>query len=137
MDHATGVVIGETAVIGDDVVVYQGVTLGGVSFSRGKRHPTVGNNVVIGANATVLGDIKIGDRVRIGAGSVVLKDVPNGCTVVGVPGKIIRKAGVISPADELRHDALPDPVKERFSELESVIDCLRKEIEELRESIKK
>ncbi len=136
IDHATGVVIGETAVIGDDVVIYQGVTLGGVSFSKGKRHPTVGNNVVIGANATVLGDITIGDKVRIGAGSVVLKDVPNGCTVVGVPGKIIKKAGVVSPSDELRHDALPDPVKEYFSELENMIDCLRKEIEDLRKLIK-
>ncbi len=136
IDHATGVVIGETAIVGDDVVIYQGVTLGGVSFSKGKRHPTVGNHVVIGANATVLGDIKIGDRVRIGAGSVVLKDVPNGCTVVGVPGKIIRKAGVAKDEDELRHDALPDPVKESYNELKSEIDCLRKEIEEIRQSLK-
>lgn len=136
IDHATGVVIGETAVIGDDVVVYQGVTLGGVSFSKGKRHPTIGNHVVIGANATVLGDINIGDRVRIGAGSVVLKDVPAGCTVVGVPGKIIKKAGVANDEDELRHNALPDPVKERYNELKNEIDCLRKEIEDLKKSFK-
>ncbi|MGI5964583.1 MAG: serine O-acetyltransferase EpsC [Candidatus Methanomethylophilaceae archaeon] len=137
IDHATGVVIGETAVIGDDVVLYQGVTLGGVSGSKGKRHPTLGNRVVVGANATVLGDIKIGDRVRIGAGSVVLKDVPDGCTVVGIPGKIIKKAGVFGSEDELRHNELPDPVKDRFNNLEKEIVSLRKEIEELKELVKK
>ena len=86
IDHATGVVVGETAEIGDHVSVYQGVTLGGVSSSKGKRHPTIGDHVVIGANATILGNIKIGSNVRIGAGSVVLDDVPNDSTVVGVPG---------------------------------------------------
>ncbi|MDD3986192.1 MAG: serine O-acetyltransferase EpsC [Candidatus Methanomethylophilaceae archaeon] len=136
IDHATGVVIGETAVIGDDVVLYQGVTLGGVSFSKGKRHPTLGNRVVVGANATVLGDIKIGDRVRIGAGSVVLKDVPSGCTVVGVPGKVIRKAGVAGCEDELKHNELPDPVKDRCNDLERELDGLRKEIDELRKILK-
>lgn len=134
IDHATGVVIGETAIIGDDVVIYQGVTLGGVSFSKGKRHPTIGNKVVIGANATILGDITIGDRVRIGAGSVVLKDVPEGCTVVGVPGKVIKRAGV--EEDELRHDALPDPVKEYLNKLESELNKIKKELEELKKSIK-
>ncbi|MDR2698249.1 MAG: serine O-acetyltransferase, partial [Candidatus Methanoplasma sp.] len=89
IDHATGVVIGETAIIGNDVILYQGVTLGGVSFEKGKRHPTVGDRVVIGANATVLGDITIGNDVRIGAGSVVLKNVPNNSTVVGIPGQVI------------------------------------------------
>lgn len=136
IDHATGVVIGETAVIGNDVVLYQGVTLGGVSFSKGKRHPTLGDHVVVGANATVLGDIKIGDKVRIGAGSVVLKDVPNGCTVVGVPGKIIRKAGVSGCEDELKHNELPDPVKDRCNDLEKDIEKLRKEVSELRDLLK-
>jgi len=135
IDHATGVVIGETAIIGDDVVIYQGVTLGGVSFSKGKRHPTIGNKVVIGANATVLGDITIGDRVRIGAGSVVLKDVPSDCTVVGIPGKITRKAGVAH--NELRHDELPDPVREYLVGLKSEIESLKKEIEILKKSAKK
>ncbi len=137
IDHATGVVIGETAVIGDDVVLYQGVTLGGVSNSKGKRHPTLGNRVVVGANATVLGDIKIGDRVRIGAGSVVLKDVPDGCTVVGIPGKIIKKAGVSSSDDELKHNELPDPVKDRCNDLEREINALRKEIADLKKLITK
>lgn len=135
IDHATGVVIGETAIIGDDVVLYQGVTLGGVSFSKGKRHPTIGNKVVIGANATVLGDITIGNRVRIGAGSVVLKDVPDDSTVVGIPGKVIKRAGVAE--DELRHDALPDPVKEYLTELENQLNNIKKELEELKESIRK
>ncbi|MGI6472648.1 MAG: serine O-acetyltransferase [Candidatus Methanomethylophilaceae archaeon] len=135
IDHATGVVIGETAVIGDDVVIYQGVTLGGVSFSKGKRHPTIGNKVVIGANATVLGNITVGDRVRIGAGSVVLKDVPEDSTVVGVPGKVIKRVGVLE--DELRHDALPDPVKEYFNKLENELEEIRKELEDLKRSVKK
>jgi serine O-acetyltransferase len=130
IDHATGVVIGETAVIGDCVMIYQGVTLGGVSTSKGKRHPTIGNNVVIGANATVLGDIRIGNNVRIGAGSVVVKDVPDDCTVVGVPGKITKRRGV-SVEMALRHDDLPDPVKEKFSELENEIRNLRKRLEDL------
>lgn len=135
VDHATGVVIGETAIVGDDVVIYQGVSLGGVSFSKGKRHPTIGNKVVIGANATILGDISVGDRVRIGAGSVVLKDVPPDSTVVGVPGKVIKRAGVAE--DELRHDALPDPVKEYFTEIRNELDAIKKELEDLKKSVKK
>lgn len=130
IDHATGVVIGETAVIGDHVIIYQGVTLGGVSTSKGKRHPTVGNNVVIGANATVLGDITIGNNVRIGAGSVVVKSVPDDCTVVGIPGKITKRKGV-SVDTELRHDDLPDPVKERFLEMEREIEKLRERVKSL------
>ncbi len=129
IDHATGVVIGETAVIGDDVTLYQGVTLGGVSSRKGKRHPTVGDGVVCGANATVLGDITVGDGVRIGAGSVVLKDVPPHCTVVGVPGRIIRESGV--EKDPLKHDDLPDCVSERIQQLECEIDALRKAVEAL------
>lgn len=127
IDHATGVVIGETTVIGDHVILYQGVTLGGVSFDKGKRHPTLGNRVVVGANATVLGNITIGNNVRIGAGSVVVKDVPNDCTVVGVPGKVTKRHGV-SVEKELRHDDLPDPVRDRFAELQKEIDSLKKKI---------
>lgn len=133
IDHATGVVIGETAVIGDDVTLYQGVTLGGVSASKGKRHPTVGNGVVCGANATVLGNITIGDGVRIGAGSVVLKDVPPHCTVVGVPGRIVREGG--TKKDPLKHDDLPDYVSERIQQLECEIEALRKAVEALQGSV--
>ena len=94
IDHATGVVIGETAIIGDDVTIYQGVTLGGVSSKKEKRHPTLGNRVVVGAGAIVLGNITVGDDVRIGAGSVVVKDVPPDCTVVGVPARVVSQHGI-------------------------------------------
>lgn len=135
IDHATGVVIGETAVIGDHVIMYQGVTLGGVSFNKGKRHPTVGNHVVFGANSTVLGDIRIGNNVRVGAGSVVLKDVPDDCTVVGVPGKIIKRKGV-NTESELIHNDLPDPVKDTFTKMETELERLRKRIDELEKKTK-
>lgn len=130
IDHATGVVVGETSIVGDDVTLYQGVTLGGVSFKKGeKRHPTIGNRVVIGCNATVLGDITIGDDVRIGAGSVVLKDVPHNCTVVGVPGKIVKMNGVsIDGSEILNHNDLPDYTENRLQELEAEILQLRKVI---------
>lgn len=124
IDHATGVVIGSTTIIGDNVRLYQGVTLGGVSTSKGKRHPTIGNHVVIGANASVLGNITVGNNVRIGAGSVVVKDVPDDCTVVGVPGKIVKMKGV-STKNELDHGDLPDPVRERLNQMQSEIDCLK------------
>lgn len=91
IDHGMGVVIGETAEIGDNVTLYHGVTLGGTGKDKGKRHPTIGNNVVIGSGAKVLGPITIGDRVKIGANSVVLKDIPSDCTVVGIPGRIVKK----------------------------------------------
>ena len=127
IDHATGVVIGETAVIGDHVIIYQGVTLGGVSSSKGKRHPTIGNNVVIGTGAIVLGNITIGNNVRIGAGSVVLKDIPDDSTVVGIPGEIVKHKGV-SIKNELQHDDLPDPIADE-------LEMLKKEIEELKKEI--
>ncbi|MBE6525399.1 MAG: serine O-acetyltransferase [Candidatus Methanomethylophilaceae archaeon] len=128
IDHATGIVIGETTIIGNNVMIYQGVTLGGVSTSKGKRHPTLGDNVVIGANASVLGNITIGNNVRIGAGSVVVKDVPDDCTVVGIPGKIVKMKGVST--HKLEHNDLPDPIKEKFLAME-------KEIAELKEMVKK
>ena len=124
IDHATGVVIGETAVIGDHVIIYQGVTLGGVSASKGKRHPTIGNNVVIGTGAIVLGNISIGNNVRIGAGSVVLKDIPDDSTVVGIPGEIVKHKGV-SVKNELQHDDLPDPVKDEIAGLRKTVEELR------------
>ena len=110
IDHGMGVVIGETTVVGDNVTLYQGVTLGGTGKESGKRHPTIGNDVVIGCGARVLGNIRIGSDVRIGAGSVVVKDVPDDCTVVGVPGMIVRREGM-KPSDinKLDHGDLPDP----------------------------
>ncbi|MCS7151391.1 MAG: serine O-acetyltransferase [Endomicrobia bacterium] len=129
IDHGMGVVIGETAEIGDDVLIYQGVVLGGVSLTKGKRHPTVGNNVVIGAGAIVLGNIKIGDNARIGAGSVVLRDVPSGATVVGVPGRI--SLGFTAEQIEmLEHNKLPDPIAEGF-------EFLIKEINRLEDRLRK
>ena len=130
IDHATGVVIGETTVIGDHVMIYQGVTLGGTTTSKGKRHPTLGNHVVIGANASVLGNITVGNNVRIGAGSGVVKPVPDNCTVVGVPGKIVKREG-ISMKNELEHSDLPDPVKDIISDMQRQIDDLKAQIEKL------
>ncbi len=118
IDHGHGVVIGETAIIGDDVILYQGVTLGGTGKEQGKRHPTLGSHVLVGAGAKVLGSITIGDNVKIGAGSVVLRDVPGNSTVVGVPGRIVVSAHV-NP-DDLNQSDLPDPVM-------SEIDNLRRE----------
>ena len=115
IDHGMGVVIGETAEIGDDVLMYQGVVLGGVSLEKKRRHPTVGNNVVIGAGAILLGPIKIGDGAKIGAGSVVVKSVPPGATVVGVPGRIAEKNKKITL--DLEHGKLPDPVANILKEI--------------------
>lgn len=110
IDHGAGVVIGETTEIGDDVLIYQGVVLGGTALEKKKRHPTVGNNVVIGAGAIALGPITIGDDARIGSGSVVVKAVPPGTTVVGIPGKIVSDRH--KPVIDLKHGELPDPVAE-------------------------
>lgn len=110
IDHGSGVVIGETAEVGDDVLMYQGVVLGGTSLDAGKRHPTVGPQTVIGAGAIVLGPIDVGENARIGAGSVVVKGVPEGATVVGVPGKVVEQEA--STSDPLAHGQLPDPLAE-------------------------
>ncbi len=110
IDHGAGIVIGETAEVGDDVLMYQGTSLAGTSLKKGKRHPTIGNNVVIGAGAIVLGAINIGDGARIGAGSVVIHPVPAGVTVVGIPGRAVTKQD--RAAAELEHGRLPDPVAE-------------------------
>lgn len=135
IDHGMGVVIGETTEIGDNVLLYQGVTLGGVGKEKGKRHPTIGNNVVIGAGAKVLGPITIGDNVRIGAGSVVLKSVPPNCTVVGVPGRIIIQDGKRVESDILAHGNLPDPYSQIIEELTLRILHLEKKIGELESTI--
>jgi serine O-acetyltransferase len=121
IDHGMGVVIGETTVIGDNVTLYQGVTLGGTGKESGKRHPTLGNNVVVGCGARVLGNIVIGNDVRVGAGSVVVKDVPDHCTVVGVPARIVREKGRRVLDAPLAHDAIPDPISRQIEELEARI----------------
>jgi serine O-acetyltransferase len=110
IDHGMGVVIGETSEVGDDVLLYKGVVLGGTSLEKGKRHPTVGNNVVIGSNACILGPIVIGNGAKIGSGSVVIKDVPSGATVVGVPGKVVEKRTMDKLTLDFEHGNLPDPI---------------------------
>ena len=124
IDHGMGVVIGETSVIGNNVTIFQGVTLGGTGKERGKRHPSIGNNVVIGAGAKVLGDITVGDNVQIGANAVVVKDVPSSSTVVGVPGRIARKEGRKFPGISLEHSKLPDPLAQALQRLQQEIDII-------------
>ncbi len=129
IDHGMGVVIGETAIVGDYALIYQGVTLGGTGKESGKRHPTLGENVVVGAGAKVLGNIQIGNSVRIGAGSVVLRDVPSDCTVVGVPGRIIYRSGVrVNP---LEHGNLPDSEATVIRALLDRIESLEQQVQEL------
>ncbi|OLB03446.1 MAG: serine O-acetyltransferase [Nitrospirae bacterium] len=129
IDHGTGVVIGETAEIGDYVTLFQGVTLGGTGKERGKRHPTLGNHVVVGAGAKILGGIKIGDNVKIGANSVVLKSVPANSTVIGVPARVIKMEGERMPEATMDHINLPDPIADRFEALEREIIELRKKLD--------
>lgn len=118
IDHGNGVIIGETTIIGDNVTLYQGVTLGGTGKEQGKRHPTLGNNIMIGAGAKVLGSCTIGDNSKIGAGSVVLSDVPPGSTVVGVPGRVVKRIKQCLPQEELDQIHLPDPVQEELTALQ-------------------
>lgn len=118
IDHGNGVIIGETTIIGDNVTLYQGVTLGGTGKEQGKRHPTLGNNIMIGAGAKVLGNCIIGDNCKIGAGSVVLSDVPSGSTVVGVPGRVVKRVKQCLPQEEMDHVHFPDPVKEELTALQ-------------------
>ncbi len=136
IDHGAGVVIGETTEIMDNVSLYQGVTLGGTGKDKGKRHPTIGNNVVISAGAKVLGSFTVGDNSKIGAGSVVLKPVPSNCTVVGVPGRVVVRDGQrIREAVDLRHDLLPDPVTEMMTRLEEEVARLKAQVEALEERV--
>ncbi len=144
IDHGNGVIIGETTIIGDNVTLYQGVTLGGTGKEHGKRHPTVGNNVMISAGAKVLGSFTIGDNSKIGAGSVVLSEVPPNSTVVGVPGRVVRRNNMALPQESMNQTDLPDPVREdimnlqmanteltnRLLELENQMRRLLKEAEE-------
>lgn len=129
IDHGMGVVIGETAEIGDYVTLFQGVTLGGTGKERGKRHPTLGNHVVVGAGAKILGGITIGDNVKIGANSVVLKNVTANSTVIGVPGRVIKSQGERLPDATMDQVDLPDPISDRFIALEQELIELRKKLE--------
>ncbi len=132
IDHGAGVVIGETAEIGDDVLIYQGVVLGGTTLEKKKRHPTIGNNVVIGSGAIALGAITIGDGARVGSGSVVVKSVPPGTTVVGIPGRIVEDRH--KPAIDLEHGKLPDPVAEAVSLVLAEQKNLKERLERLESS---
>ena len=134
IDHGMGVVIGETSVIGRDVTLFQGVTLGGTGKERGKRHPTIGDRVVIGTGAKVLGNIHIGNDVMIGANAVVLRDVPDHSTVVGVPGRITKTKDRNFPGLNLDHTHLPDPITERLETLQQEIDEIEHHIKEHRKS---
>ncbi len=126
IDHGEGVVIGETSEIGDDVLIYQQVTLGGTGKEAGKRHPSVGNHVILGAGAKILGNIKIGDKVRIGAGSVVVEDVPENSTVVGVPGRVVHRA-FIDKDGNLMHNRIPDPITCEINKLKAEIEILKEQ----------
>ncbi|HET6497864.1 MAG TPA: serine O-acetyltransferase [Coriobacteriia bacterium] len=128
IDHGMGVVVGETTVIGDDVTLYQGVTLGGTGKERGKRHPTLEDCVVVGVGAAVLGDIVIGKGSRVGGGAVVVNDVPANCTVVGIPGRVVVREGRRIDAVDLHHEDLPDPVVEMFRCVQRRIDRLEARI---------
>lgn len=134
IDHGSGVVIGETAEVGDNVTIYQGVTLGGTGKEKGKRHPTIGNNVVISSGAKVLGSFTVGDNVKIGAGSVVLKPVPSNCTVVGVPGRIVIRDGQkvdSAYVPDLRHDQLPDPIADMLGQMQTTVERLEKKLKQV------
>lgn len=135
IDHAMGVIIGETTVIGDDCTIYQCVTLGGTGNEVGKRHPTLGNNVIVGVGAAVLGNITVGDNSKVGGGAVVVKDVPPNCTVVGIPGHIVVRDGMRVHDEQVdkvnRKENLPDPVEERLAANLERITQLESRIEEL------
>lgn len=135
IDHGYGVVIGETSVIGDNVTIYQGVTLGGTGKEQGKRHPTIGNNVMISAGAKILGSFTIGENSKIGAGSVVLTEVPPNSTVVGVPGRVVKRDNVKVPREELDQVHFPDPVKKEMDCLKNENICLRGELRKLYDRI--
>ena len=118
IDHGSGVIIGETAIVGDNVTLYQGVTLGGTGKETGKRHPTIGDNVMISAGAKIIGSFTVGENSKIGAGSVVLEEVPPNCTVVGVPGRVVKRDNVKIPRSDMDQCHLPDPVKEDITVLQ-------------------
>lgn len=130
IDHGTGVVIGETAVIGDNCVIYQGVTLGGTGKDTGKRHPTLGNNVMVGAGAKILGPFRVGDNVKIAAGAVVLNEIPDNATAVGVPARVVRVGGKNIAREKLDQTHFADPVSQEICRLQARIDSLEKKLED-------
>ena len=129
IDHGTGVVIGETTEIGDCCTIYQGVTLGGTGKDTGKRHPTIGNNVLIGSGAKVLGPFRVGNNVKIASGAVVLGEIPDDCTAVGVPARVVRRGGKREEMDQIH---IPDPISQELCKLQGEIDTLKKQIEILK-----
>ena len=133
IDHGSGVIIGETTIIGDNVTLYQGVTLGGTGKEQGKRHPTLEDNVMVSAGAKILGSFTIGENSKIGAGSVVLKEVPPNCTVVGVPGRIVKQDNVKVPRSDMDQVNLPDPIMEELLELRKENADLNRQLEVLEE----
>jgi serine O-acetyltransferase len=136
IDHGNGVIIGETTIIGDNVTLYQGVTLGGTGKEHGKRHPTIGNNVMISAGAKVLGSFTIGDNSKIGAGSVVLSEVPPNSTVVGVPGRVVKRDNQSLPRESMNQVDLPDPVKEELLDLQKKNQDLEERLLRLEQQMK-
>lgn len=143
IDHGNGVIIGETTIIGNNVTLYQGVTLGGTGKEHGKRHPTICDNVMISAGAKVLGSFTVGENSKIGAGSVVLEEVPPNCTVVGVPGRIVKRDNIAIPRDTMDQVHLPDPVKEDINRLQSAnvqllekLEALEAQMAELKKHVK-
>lgn len=137
IDHGMGVVIGETSIIGDNVTLFQGVTLGGTGKEKGKRHPTLGNNVVVGTGAKVLGNITIGDNVAIGANAVVIKDVPSNSTVVGVPGRVVKQEGKEFPGIRMDHTNLPDPLAQALDKLQDEINQIEGELKKHHQGLKR
>ena len=135
IDHGSGVIIGETSIIGDNVTLYQGVTLGGTGKEHGKRHPTLKDNVMVSAGAKILGSFTIGENSKIGAGSVVLHEIPDNCTVVGVPGRVVRRNNVKIPRNDMDQVDLPDPVLDDIEKLYKDNEILTKKIEELEKKI--
>jgi serine O-acetyltransferase len=134
IDHGSGVVIGETTIIGDDCTLYQGVTLGGTGKDTGKRHPTLGNNVLVGSGAKVLGPFVVGDNSKIASNAVVLSEIPPNSTAVGVPARIVRRDGQkISPCDSMDQVHIPDPISQEFCKLLMKIEKLEQEVQELKE----
>ncbi len=132
MDHGMGIVIGETCEIGDNVTLYQGVTLGGTGHEKGKRHPTLEDNVLVATGAKVLGSITIGENSKIGGGSVVLKDVPSNATVVGIPGRVVKQDGK-KVTEKLDHHLMPDPIADRLEKMQKEISDLQKELKQVKE----